>query len=222
MKCALRASVAPAFISAGVLSLVIHRPIHLAMLWIALYGMGLLATHHFAPRSLIVLGMTFFLTGCGLLVSWKHLFVPDGHIEPSALVVSGLMAAATFGGFHLAYAAAVWALGEDRRESAPTMTGIRSMFDFDRLDKLIHEKGRLAIMTLLAARASWPFQDLKGELKMSDGNLITHLRALVQVTATWRRAREIITLGPRHGVPNSTAKGAEGFPELFCRFWRKW
>jgi DNA-binding HxlR family transcriptional regulator len=54
------------------------------------------------------------------------------------------------------------------------------MFDFDRLDKLIHEKGRLAIMTLLAARPSWPFQDLKTELKMSDGNLITHLRALHQ------------------------------------------
>jgi DNA-binding HxlR family transcriptional regulator len=52
------------------------------------------------------------------------------------------------------------------------------MFDFDRLDKLIHEKGRLAIMTLLAARPNWPFQDLKAELKMSDGNLITHLRTL--------------------------------------------
>ena len=57
------------------------------------------------------------------------------------------------------------------------------MFDFDRLDKLIHEKGRLAIMTLLAARPNWPFQDLKAELKMSDGNLITHLRTLQQATA---------------------------------------
>jgi DNA-binding HxlR family transcriptional regulator len=52
------------------------------------------------------------------------------------------------------------------------------MLDFDKLDKAIHEKGRLAIMTLLAARASWPFQDLKAELGMSDGNLITHLRTL--------------------------------------------
>ncbi|MGA3190676.1 MAG: transcriptional regulator, partial [Bryobacteraceae bacterium] len=54
------------------------------------------------------------------------------------------------------------------------------MFDFERLDKLIHEKGRLAIMTLLAARPSWPFQDLKAELKMSDGNLVSHLRTLHQ------------------------------------------
>jgi len=52
------------------------------------------------------------------------------------------------------------------------------MLDFDKLNKAIHEKGRLAIMTLLAARTSWPFQDLKGELRMSDGNLITHLRTL--------------------------------------------
>ena len=52
------------------------------------------------------------------------------------------------------------------------------MFDFDKLDKTIHEKGRLGIMTLLATRPSWPFQDLKTELKMSDGNLVTHLRTL--------------------------------------------
>src|SRR6266516_1551112 len=52
------------------------------------------------------------------------------------------------------------------------------MLNFDKLDKAIHEKGRLAIMTLLATRVSWPFRDLKTELGMSDGNLITHLRTL--------------------------------------------
>src|SRR5205085_7969874 len=52
------------------------------------------------------------------------------------------------------------------------------MFNFDKLDKAIHEKGRLAIMTLLATRVSWSFQDLKAELAMSDGNLITHVRTL--------------------------------------------
>ena len=55
------------------------------------------------------------------------------------------------------------------------------MIDFSQLDKTIHEKGRLSIMTLLAARAEWSFQDLKAELKMSDGNLITHLRSLFKV-----------------------------------------
>ncbi len=52
------------------------------------------------------------------------------------------------------------------------------MIDFSKIDKTIHEKGRLSIMTLLASRTEWSFQDLKAELKLSDGNLITHLRTL--------------------------------------------
>ena len=119
-------SLAPAFFSAAVLTFLIHRPIQLSMIWITLYGLALLATQHFAPRSLIVLGLTFFLTGCGLMAAWKHLFMPPGHGEPSALVVSGILAA-TFGGYHLAYAAAIWALGGDQAESAPPTTGPRDV-----------------------------------------------------------------------------------------------
>jgi len=53
------------------------------------------------------------------------------------------------------------------------------MIDLSNLDKIIHEKGRLAITTLLASRNDdWTFQTLKAELEMSDGNLITHLRTL--------------------------------------------
>jgi DNA-binding HxlR family transcriptional regulator len=56
------------------------------------------------------------------------------------------------------------------------------MIDFSQLDKTIHEKGRLSIMTLLASRVEpWAFQDLKAQLDMSDGNLITHLRTLEKV-----------------------------------------
>ena len=50
--------------------------------------------------------------------------------------------------------------------------------DFDKIDKIIHERGRLSIMTLLATRVRWSFADLKNELKLSDGNLVTHLRTL--------------------------------------------
>jgi DNA-binding HxlR family transcriptional regulator len=65
------------------------------------------------------------------------------------------------------------------------------MVNFDKLDKAIHEKGRLAIMTLLATRMSWSFQDLKSELRMSDGNLITHLRTLhrLGLVATTKEVR---------------------------------
>ena len=65
------------------------------------------------------------------------------------------------------------------------------MLEFDKLDKAIHEKGRLAIMTLLATRPSWSYQDLKSELAMSDGNLITHLRTLhkLGLVATTKEVR---------------------------------
>lgn len=84
------------------------------------------------------------------------------------------------------------------------------MFDFDKIDKVIHEKGRLGIMTLLAARTGWTFQDLKAELKMSDGNLITHLRTLhnAGLVAVTREIRD------RQQTSYSlTAKGQEAFQE---------
>ena len=54
------------------------------------------------------------------------------------------------------------------------------MVDFSKLDRTIHEKARLAIMTFLATRTRWAFAELKTELQMSDGNLVTHLRTLHQ------------------------------------------
>ena len=55
------------------------------------------------------------------------------------------------------------------------------MFDFEQLDKTIHEKSKLSIMSLLSGRGAWSYQELKNELDMSDGNLITHLRKLTDV-----------------------------------------
>lgn len=52
------------------------------------------------------------------------------------------------------------------------------MQSLTQLDKTIHEKARLAIVVTLATRKERTFQDLKGDLGMSDGNLLTHLRTL--------------------------------------------
>jgi DNA-binding HxlR family transcriptional regulator len=82
------------------------------------------------------------------------------------------------------------------------------MFDFDRLDKLIHEKGRLAIMTLLAARPDWPFQDLKAAVKMSDGNLISHLRTLHQAGYVAFRKEIFVRPQTRYEL---TARGRKAF-----------
>ena len=51
---------------------------------------------------------------------------------------------------------------------------------FLQLDRLIHEKGRLAIMSMLAATPELSFTEMRDTLGMTDGNLTTHLRALQQ------------------------------------------
>jgi DNA-binding MarR family transcriptional regulator len=49
---------------------------------------------------------------------------------------------------------------------------------FHKLDRVIHEKGRLAIMSLLAATESLTFKELRDLLEMTDGNLSVHMRTL--------------------------------------------
>jgi DNA-binding MarR family transcriptional regulator len=49
---------------------------------------------------------------------------------------------------------------------------------FLQLDRVIHEKGRLAIMSMLAATPELSFTELREALAMTDGNLTTHLRTL--------------------------------------------
>jgi DNA-binding MarR family transcriptional regulator len=51
---------------------------------------------------------------------------------------------------------------------------------FLQLDRVIHEKGRLAIMSMLAATPELSFTELRDALSMTDGNLTTHIRALQQ------------------------------------------
>ncbi len=69
---------------------------------------------------------------------------------------------------------------------------------FLQLDRVIHEKGRLAIMSMLAAAGELSFTDLKVELKMTDGNLTTHIRTLqesgyVSVTKSFQNKRPLTT-----------------------------
>jgi DNA-binding MarR family transcriptional regulator len=49
---------------------------------------------------------------------------------------------------------------------------------FLNLDRVIHEKGRLGIMSLLAATAQLSFTEIRDTLKMTDGNVTAHLRTL--------------------------------------------
>ena len=49
---------------------------------------------------------------------------------------------------------------------------------FLQLDRVIHEKGRLAIMSMLAATSELSFTELRDTLAMTDGNLVSHMRTL--------------------------------------------
>jgi hypothetical protein len=84
--------------------------IYLALpaLWCVAYGLGLLATHHFAPRSLTCLGWCFLVAGLTLGTTF---FFGFGAILPAGLhlaQISNLAMAATFGFFHLIYGLCAW------------------------------------------------------------------------------------------------------------------
>jgi len=49
---------------------------------------------------------------------------------------------------------------------------------FLQLDRVIHEKGRLAIMSLLAASPQLSFTEMRDTLNMTDGNITAHVRTL--------------------------------------------
>ena len=69
---------------------------------------------------------------------------------------------------------------------------------FLQLDRVIHEKGRMAIMSMLAATAELSFTELRDALGMTDGNLTTHIRTLqeagyVSVTKSFQNRRRLTT-----------------------------
>ena len=69
---------------------------------------------------------------------------------------------------------------------------------FLHLDRVIHEKGRLTIMSMLAASPELSFTELRDALGMTDGNLTTHIRTLQQsgylsVTKSFQNNRPLTT-----------------------------
>ena len=69
---------------------------------------------------------------------------------------------------------------------------------FLQIDRVIHEKGRLPIMSLLAASTSLSFTEMRDELGMTDGNLSMHIKTLqeagfVSVTKSYSNQRPLTT-----------------------------
>ncbi len=80
---------------------------------------------------------------------------------------------------------------------------------FLQLDRVIHERGRLAIMSMLAASPELSFTELRDTLEMTDGNLTTHMRTLqeagyVSIAKSYRNRRPLTTV-------SLTAAGRQAF-----------
>ncbi len=82
---------------------------------------------------------------------------------------------------------------------------------FLQLDRVIHEKGRLSILSMLAASPDLSFTELRDTLRMTDGNLTQHLRTLQQagyvaITKSFENRRPLTTC-------SLTATGRTAFRE---------
>src|SRR5204862_5053695 len=108
MKLALRAIaptlIVPAiytvwFLKLGYLS---GSELNLVAIWIVFYGLGLLSTALFAPRSLALLGWAFLLTGISIPVTTEF-------AEGLSTNIPNFFMGVTFAGYHLVYAGFAWA-----------------------------------------------------------------------------------------------------------------
>lgn len=75
----------------------------LVAVWIAFYGLCLLSTSLFAPRSLVVLGWCFSLSALAIPLVASN--APD---DVSTVQLPNLLMAVTFGGYHLVYSVCTW------------------------------------------------------------------------------------------------------------------
>jgi hypothetical protein len=110
-------AIAPAFLVAGALTIPLARnrgsEIFIAICWIGMYGIALLSTLTFAPRSIAVLGWAFVLTSCLCLalLTQDYLFFATTS-PPVPLDELGYFAmAATFGLYHIIYGIVVMFYG---------------------------------------------------------------------------------------------------------------
>ena len=107
MKLALRAIVPNLLIPAGFTGWFFTtgykgaQELEMVVLWIAFYGLALLSTMLFAPRSLVLLGWAFLLSGLAVPALTNRLEEVPANLPNSAMGI-------TFGVYHLIYALFTW------------------------------------------------------------------------------------------------------------------
>ncbi|WP_395715427.1 hypothetical protein [Prosthecobacter sp.] len=109
MRMALRAFTPPMLVGGVVgigLIIFLHNLTLAALIWALCYGLSLLGTASFSPRSLIRLGWAFVVTGLLLFVVWAT--KRDVDLLSSDLAPASLVMGITFGLLHVVYALAVF------------------------------------------------------------------------------------------------------------------
>lgn len=109
MRMALRAFAPPMLVGGCVgigLILFLHNLTLAALLWILCYGLALLGTASFSPRSLIRLGWAFVIAGLLLFFAWA--LNRDVDMLSSDMAPASLAMGLTFGLLHVVYALAVF------------------------------------------------------------------------------------------------------------------
>ncbi len=112
MKLALR-SIAPGMFAGGAISAVLTMttevPLLPTLMWLVFYGLGLLSTMTFAPRSIVLLGWAFLLTGVGAFIYFMNqTLLPEIDLPTPTRFYPAAIMGATFGMYHLVYAACTW------------------------------------------------------------------------------------------------------------------
>lgn len=112
MKLALR-SVAPGMFAGGAISAVLTLtsglPLLPTLMWLVFYGLAMLSTMNFAPRSIVLLGWAFLLTGVGAFIYFMNQsLMPEFDLPTPTRFYPAAIMGATFGVYHLVYAACAW------------------------------------------------------------------------------------------------------------------
>jgi|SRR5579862_617217 DNA-binding MarR family transcriptional regulator len=72
----------------------------------------------------------------------------------------------------------MWRIPKDEKPRRGSQNALIAKVPAVNLDRLIHERTRLAIVSALAVNASLTFKELKDFLRITDGNLSVHARKL--------------------------------------------
>jgi hypothetical protein len=75
----------------------------------------------------------------------------------------------------------MWRIQKEERARRGSQSALIAKVPPVNLDRLIHERTRLAIVSALAVNASLTFKELKDFLRITDGNLSVHARKLQQI-----------------------------------------